>query len=229
MSSPVVLTGPRLIIARFPKSASLPIEAGCANASELVTANVAASAIVLRFIVVIDKSAPTENSRLASMFHIRGRSSPPNYFRSKSGSRQQPIVRPVFFPSCNIGKLSIKLFKRPTLRVGDGQFNSTITVPERGPATVEPPPSVLRSGSSTKRCNRKIQQSYRVAMPRYFFNIHAHIPTSADEIGEELRDDEAAWKEATMIAGEIFKDIDGNFRPDQEWALEVTEARSPST
>jgi hypothetical protein len=61
-------------------------------------------------------------------------------------------------------------------------------------------------------------------MPRYFFNIHAHIPTSADEIGEELRDDEAAWKEATMIAGEIFKDIDGNFRPDQEWALEVTEA-----
>jgi hypothetical protein len=45
-----------------------------------------------------------------------------------------------------------------------------------------------------------------------------------DEIDEELRDDEAAWKEATIIAGELVKNIDGNFRPDQEWALEVTDA-----
>jgi hypothetical protein len=28
-----------------------------------------------------------------------------------------------------------------------------------------------------------------------------------------LTDDEAAWHEATIIAGELFKDIDGNFQP----------------
>ena len=39
----------------------------------------------------------------------------------------------------------------------------------------------------------------------------------------ELPDDEAAWKEATTIAGEIFKDLDGKFRPGQQWALEVTD------
>jgi hypothetical protein len=26
-------------------------------------------------------------------------------------------------------------------------------------------------------------------------------------------DDEAAWHEVTLVAGEIFKDIDGNLRP----------------
>jgi hypothetical protein len=59
-------------------------------------------------------------------------------------------------------------------------------------------------------------------MPRYFFHMHGVRP-SPDEIGEDLRDDEAAWHEATLVAGEIFKDIDGNFRPDQEWSLEVTD------
>ena len=57
-------------------------------------------------------------------------------------------------------------------------------------------------------------------MPRYFFHTHGVRP-SPDEMGEELRDDEAAWHEATLVAGEIFKDIDGKFRPDQEWSLEV--------
>jgi hypothetical protein len=59
-------------------------------------------------------------------------------------------------------------------------------------------------------------------MPRYFFHIHGVRP-SRDEIGEELRDDEAAWHEATLVAGEIFKDIDGKFRPGQEWSLEITD------
>jgi hypothetical protein len=40
--------------------------------------------------------------------------------------------------------------------------------------------------------------------------------------GEELPDDEAAWRMATSFAGELFKDIDGRFRPGQEWRLEVT-------
>jgi hypothetical protein len=60
-----------------------------------------------------------------------------------------------------------------------------------------------------------------VGMPRYFFNIK--LPEAAeDEIGEELPSDEAAWKEATMVAGELFKDLDGKFRPGQE-QLDVTD------
>jgi hypothetical protein len=61
-------------------------------------------------------------------------------------------------------------------------------------------------------------------VPRYFFNIHGIRP-SIDEEGEELPDDEVAWHEATVIAGEIFRDIDGKFRPEQEWSLEVTDER----
>jgi hypothetical protein len=64
-------------------------------------------------------------------------------------------------------------------------------------------------------------------MARYFFNIHgAH--ESPDEEGEELPDNEVAWKEATIIAGELFRNIDGELRPGQEWALEVAdEQRKP--
>jgi hypothetical protein len=64
-------------------------------------------------------------------------------------------------------------------------------------------------------------------MPRYFFNVH-NVDPSIDDVGDELPDHEAAWRQATAIAGEIFKDIDGKFRPGQNWALEVTdEARKP--
>jgi hypothetical protein len=58
-------------------------------------------------------------------------------------------------------------------------------------------------------------------MARYFFNVnygHPHLDTD----GEELPDDEAAWREATIIAGELFKDIDGKFQPGRQWQLEVT-------
>lgn len=62
-------------------------------------------------------------------------------------------------------------------------------------------------------------------MPKYFFNVHDAHPI-ADTLGEELPNDEAAWKEATSYAGALFKDIDGKFRPGEEWRLEVTnEAR----
>jgi hypothetical protein len=59
-------------------------------------------------------------------------------------------------------------------------------------------------------------------MARYFFNING-VRLSLDEEGEELPDDEAAWQEATIIAGELFKHIDGKFRPGEDWALEVTD------
>ncbi|MBR1209479.1 hypothetical protein [Bradyrhizobium sp. JYMT SZCCT0180] len=64
-------------------------------------------------------------------------------------------------------------------------------------------------------------------MPRYFFNTHGVRPI-IDEEGKGLPDNGTAWHEATIIAGELLKDIDGKFRPDQEWALEVTdENRKP--
>ena len=58
-------------------------------------------------------------------------------------------------------------------------------------------------------------------MPRYFFHVH-DVEPSMDDIGEELADDEAAWHSATMFAGEVLQDVDGRFRPGQEWSLEVT-------
>ena len=54
------------------------------------------------------------------------------------------------------------------------------------------------------------------------------VRPSVDEEGEELPDNETAWHEATIIAGEIFRDIDSRFRPGQNWSLEVTdEQRKP--
>lgn len=64
-------------------------------------------------------------------------------------------------------------------------------------------------------------------MPRYFFHVH-NVEPSIDTQGEELPDDEAAWREATSYAGALFKDIDGRFRPGQDWSLEVVnETRKP--
>ena len=53
-------------------------------------------------------------------------------------------------------------------------------------------------------------------MAHYFLDVHYERPL-VDEIGEELADDDAAWHEATIIAGELFREIDGRFRPELEW------------
>jgi hypothetical protein len=61
-------------------------------------------------------------------------------------------------------------------------------------------------------------------MPKYFFDVNGNgVPDIAE--GEILASDEAAWHEATLVAGEIFKDVDGKFRPGQEWKLEVQDER----
>jgi hypothetical protein len=57
-------------------------------------------------------------------------------------------------------------------------------------------------------------------MPRYFFNIY-HETSNIDSVGEELPDDQAAWREATIITGELVRELDGRFRPGQQWRLEV--------
>jgi len=56
-----------------------------------------------------------------------------------------------------------------------------------------------------------------------FFNILQG--SGLDVVGEELPNNEAAWHEATIIAGELFKGVDGKFRPGQDWSLEVTDER----
>jgi hypothetical protein len=59
-------------------------------------------------------------------------------------------------------------------------------------------------------------------MPRYFFNVY-HDRAELDEQDEELPDMQAAWREATMTAGQIIQDLDGKLRPGKEWRLEVTD------
>jgi len=61
-------------------------------------------------------------------------------------------------------------------------------------------------------------------MPRYYFNVH-HEQLGTDKVGEELPDRHAAWKEATVMAGDILRDLDGRFKPGQEWKLEVVDER----
>jgi hypothetical protein len=51
-------------------------------------------------------------------------------------------------------------------------------------------------------------------MPRYFFHIH-YDKDQPDLEGEELPDMQAAWKEATVMAGQTIQSIDGNLKP---WA-----------
>jgi hypothetical protein len=59
-------------------------------------------------------------------------------------------------------------------------------------------------------------------MPRYFFDVH-HERAQIDEQGEELPDQHAAWREATIIAGRILQDIDGRLKPGHDWRMDVTD------
>ena len=43
-------------------------------------------------------------------------------------------------------------------------------------------------------------------MPRFFFNVY-HDTVHLDQDGEELSDKHAAWKEATIMAGQILQDL----------------------
>ena len=72
----------------------------------------------------------------------------------------------------------------------------------------------------------QVQQRYH-SMPKYFFNVHGATP-SRDDQGVDFPDDEAAWREAITSAGELMKDMDENFRPGEEWSLEVTDEEGQS-
>lgn len=60
-------------------------------------------------------------------------------------------------------------------------------------------------------------------MPRYFFRMTGDRPFSDQEDGIELRDRDAAWKEATESLGEMIRDIDGELPIGGDWAMEVSD------
>jgi hypothetical protein len=59
-------------------------------------------------------------------------------------------------------------------------------------------------------------------MPRYFFHIY-HDRPHVDHQGEELPDKHAAWREATVMAGQTLQGLGGNLQPGREWRMEVTD------
>lgn len=69
---------------------------------------------------------------------------------------------------------------------------------------------------------RRLLDGKECPMPRYFFNVY-HERAELDEEGEELPDVQAAWREATVTAGQIIQDLDGRLRPGREWRMEVTD------
>jgi hypothetical protein len=59
-------------------------------------------------------------------------------------------------------------------------------------------------------------------MPRYFFHVH-HERSHLDQIGEEFDSRHAAWKEATITAGQMLQSLDGKLQPGLDWRMEVTD------
>jgi hypothetical protein len=57
-------------------------------------------------------------------------------------------------------------------------------------------------------------------MPRYFFHVHdgKDMP---DNVGTNFPNDEAAENEAVVLAGEMLKELDGDFWNESNWRLEV--------
>ncbi|WIW44498.1 hypothetical protein ML401_23760 [Bradyrhizobium sp. 62B] len=59
-------------------------------------------------------------------------------------------------------------------------------------------------------------------MPRFFFHV-THEQKYIDDEGEDLPDKHAAWKEATVTAGQMLQGIDGKLAPGRDWRMEVTD------
>ena len=60
------------------------------------------------------------------------------------------------------------------------------------------------------------------SMPKYYFHVY-HNKIQIDHVGEELPDKHAAWREATIMAGQTLQGLDGKLQPDREWRMEVTD------
>jgi hypothetical protein len=58
-------------------------------------------------------------------------------------------------------------------------------------------------------------------MAKYFFHIDCDKP-HRDEVGEDLPDDQAAWRSAIQLV----RDIEGNLQPGRSWHLDVRHGRA---
>jgi hypothetical protein len=76
----------------------------------------------------------------------------------------------------------------------------------------------LRSSGLEPACHFAILPG----MPRYYFHVH-HDRTELDDEGEELPDKHAAWREATVTAGQILQGLDGKLKPDRDWRMEIVD------
>jgi hypothetical protein len=64
-------------------------------------------------------------------------------------------------------------------------------------------------------------------MPKYYFDVNGAGVPDHDE-GDMLQNDDAAWHEATLVAGELFKEVDGKLKPGEGWKIDVlNEQRQP--
>jgi hypothetical protein len=59
-------------------------------------------------------------------------------------------------------------------------------------------------------------------LPKYFVHVYHNEP-EIDNEGEELPDKHAAWREATVMAGQTLQGLDGKLQPGREWRMEVTD------
>jgi hypothetical protein len=57
-----------------------------------------------------------------------------------------------------------------------------------------------------------------LSCPGIFFHVY-HDHAELDYEGEELPDKHAAWRKATVTAGQILQGIDGKLKPDREWRM----------
>jgi hypothetical protein len=63
-------------------------------------------------------------------------------------------------------------------------------------------------------------------MPRYFFNVFCESEAPyLDDIGDELPNDEAAWRSALISAGQSIRDLTRRFPRHGTWRMEVLDAR----
>jgi hypothetical protein len=55
------------------------------------------------------------------------------------------------------------------------------------------------------------------------FSTSTTTGAELDYEGEELPDKQAAWHEATVMAGQTLQSLDGKLQPNKEWRMEVTD------
>ncbi len=82
--------------------------------------------------------------------------------------------------------------------------------------------SVNRSDATGQVHGTKVSPRIFSSCRAYFFHIK-HVGDEIDHEGEELPDKHAAWKEATVTAGQMLQGIDGKLTPARDWQMEVTD------